>query len=49
MPAPIHPVDALLVIDMQNSFCHPEGVMYDSLGAPLSSSSVMRIWAGRRV
>jgi nicotinamidase-related amidase len=35
MPASLRPVDALLVIDMQNSFCHPEGVMYDSLGAPL--------------
>jgi ureidoacrylate peracid hydrolase len=35
MPAPLHPVDALLVIDMQNSFCHPDGVMYDALGAPL--------------
>jgi ureidoacrylate peracid hydrolase len=29
------PVDALLVIDMQNSFCHPGGVMYEALGQPL--------------
>jgi ureidoacrylate peracid hydrolase len=29
-------VDALLVIDMQNSFCHPDGVMYDGTGAPLA-------------
>jgi ureidoacrylate peracid hydrolase len=35
MTAANHPVDALLIIDMQNSFCHPDGVMYASLGAPL--------------
>jgi nicotinamidase-related amidase len=29
------PIDALIVIDMQNAFCHPDGSMYDSLGAPL--------------
>jgi ureidoacrylate peracid hydrolase len=29
------PVDALLVIDMQNSFCHPDGAMYAALGEPL--------------
>lgn len=34
-PAQVRPVDALLVIDMQNSFCHPSGVMYDATGAPL--------------
>jgi nicotinamidase-related amidase len=34
-PAQIRRIDALLVIDMQNSFCHPEGVMYDALGPPL--------------
>ncbi|WP_326635224.1 isochorismatase family protein [Streptosporangium sp. NBC_01755] len=28
-------VDVLLVVDMQNSFCHPKGAMYDVLGAPL--------------
>jgi ureidoacrylate peracid hydrolase len=31
----VHPIDALLVIDMQNSFCHPRGIMYEALGAPL--------------
>ena len=36
MPSPIQSVDAFLVIDMQNSFCHPGGVMYDALGAPLA-------------
>jgi ureidoacrylate peracid hydrolase len=35
MAAPLDPVDALLIIDMQNSFCHPDGVMYDALGQPL--------------
>jgi ureidoacrylate peracid hydrolase len=35
MPAQVLPADALLIIDMQNSFCHPDGVMYDALGAPL--------------
>jgi len=31
----VDPVDALLVIDMQNSFCHPDGVMYDAVGTPM--------------
>jgi len=35
MAAQVDPVDALLIIDMQNSFCHPDGVMYDALGQPL--------------
>jgi nicotinamidase-related amidase len=35
VPAAAFPVDVLLVIDMQNSFCHPRGAMYESLGAPL--------------
>jgi ureidoacrylate peracid hydrolase len=35
MAARLDPVDALLIIDMQNSFCHPDGVMYDALGQPL--------------
>jgi ureidoacrylate peracid hydrolase len=35
MAAQLVPLDALLVIDMQNSFCHPDGVMYDALGQPL--------------
>jgi len=35
MSAQVYPVDALLVIDMQNSFCHPDGVMYDGLGEPM--------------
>ena len=35
MAAQLDPLDALLVIDMQNSFCHPDGVMYDALGQPL--------------
>lgn len=35
MATEIRPVDALLVIDMQNSFCHPDGIMYDALGPPL--------------
>jgi ureidoacrylate peracid hydrolase len=35
MCAQVYPVDALLVIDMQNSFCHPDGVMYDALGEPM--------------
>jgi ureidoacrylate peracid hydrolase len=26
----------LLVIDMQNSFCHPDGALYQPLGAPLA-------------
>ena len=37
MPGPFGVMDALLVIDMQNSFCHPDGVMYDALGAPLAN------------
>jgi ureidoacrylate peracid hydrolase len=37
MPGPFGVIDALLVIDMQNSFCHPDGVMYDALGAPLAN------------
>ncbi len=39
MAAPLDPVDALLIIDMQNSFCHPDGVMYDALGQPLFGGS----------
>jgi nicotinamidase-related amidase len=35
MSAQVYPVDALLVIDMQNSFCHPDEVMYDGLGEPM--------------
>ena len=35
MSTTVAPVDALLVIDMQNSFCHPDGVMYDATGAPM--------------
>jgi nicotinamidase-related amidase len=35
MCAQVYPVDALLVIDMQNSFCHPNEVMYDALGEPM--------------
>jgi ureidoacrylate peracid hydrolase len=35
MAAQLDPLDALLVIDMQNSFCHHDGVMYDALGQPL--------------
>jgi len=34
-PAQARPVDALLVIDMQNSFCNPDGIMYAALGPPL--------------
>jgi nicotinamidase-related amidase len=33
--AQARPVDALLVIDMQNSFCNPDGIMYAALGPPL--------------
>jgi ureidoacrylate peracid hydrolase len=35
MPTTAPDVDVLLVIDMQNSFCHPKGTMYNALGAPL--------------
>jgi nicotinamidase-related amidase len=36
MPVPSGNIDAFLVIDMQNSFCHPDGVLYEARGAPLA-------------
>src|ERR1700722_9455128 len=37
MPVPFGNIDAFLVIDMQNSFCHPDGVLYEARGAPLAN------------
>ena len=37
MLVPFGNIDAFLVIDMQNSFCHPDGVLYEARGAPLAN------------